>query len=1135
MDQMKNFVASEVALENSNLIEASAGTGKTYSIAILLLRLLLEKQLALKEVLMVTFTKAAVAELEERIRLFVRIAAKAAMGLPIKDTTISQLVAKAIEKQGEAKIRELLTQAVLLLDDTSVMTIHSFCQQTLNEFAFETGQLFGCDTLKDSGPLIDNEINKFWRTHVTSIPLKLLNILIDNGLSRANFSEVLNGHYGGKRYIAYVPDAQYGFSPDKLENEWIDIEKILSEADGCIQTLHTRILNDEGNLRAATGANRYAHPVFSALLDKPELFIKKIKEIRAKSDPKYVNTLYGHLLGACDDIDEIMSRIGERADKIISTLYCMSIQEASINIEAYKNRNSVLSFDDMIINLHSATVKDGNEQLLQSLRAKYKAVFVDEFQDTDKLQYEIFEQVFGQTNILFYIGDPKQSIYAWRKADINTYLKAATTVANNYSMNINYRSCPAYIRSMNVFFQPVKGFDTFAFGEQDNSFSYIPVDAPSTKTVQPLLKDSSPETPILLFECPTNDSIAIAVAKQVLALLEDKTYQLEVDGEFRSVKPSDIGILVRKNKQGKLIKNALAAVRIPAVTIDDSKILKSKEAIALLYLLQAFEDKSRGSINKALLSPFTGLDRNQILLLNDDQQQERFKIYSALWDQQGIYVSVSAFLRDYNVRAVLLNHSHGERVLTNLTQLVEILHKTQTGNKLNNGELIAWLQKATEGMDVQGDEFEQRIESDEEAVRIITIHKSKGLEYNIVFAPFLDMLPEGVGDFCSFRDTDSGEYLFAHHNQLSDEQSALLTEQLEQENRRVIYVAITRAVYKCYVFKNTASYYNNSSLKTFISGLKALDAENELIQFADHTAIPIHSKYSGKQEWKPLKHVKPAQFQLSDQNWHKLSYTFLSRKQPFIIKENGNIPVDEYDSFVFKQLPKSIVTGHLLHYILENIDFTKSTNWEKVIEMGIRRFIPATGDTYSKMLFVMLDHIVNTEINIDGTKITLANVGRNKRISEFEFDFNVGSFLNTSIEELSNNDVKFLVGYEDQYEGMMNGKIDLIFEYAGRYYILDWKSNFLGDSLSWYNTNSLRNTMNDGNYHLQYLIYTLAFKKYLTVKIPGFNYGEQFGGVVYMFLRGLRKGHENGIFSFLPPLEQIEKLENILIGSETAA
>jgi exodeoxyribonuclease V beta subunit len=123
-------------------------------------------------------------------------------------------------------------------------------------------------------------------------------------------------------------------------------------------------------------------------------------------------------------------------------------------------------------------------------------------------------------------------------------------------------------------------------------------------------------------------------------------------------------------------------------------------------------------------------------------------------------------------------------------------------------------------------------------VRIITIHKSKGLEYNVVFAPFLDMLPEGVGDFCSFRDTDSGEYLFAHQNQLSDEQSALLSEQLEQENRRMIYVAVTRAVYKCYIYKNTASYYNNSSLKTFIAGLKTLEAENELIQFADHTAIP---------------------------------------------------------------------------------------------------------------------------------------------------------------------------------------------------------------------------------------------------------------------------------------------------------
>lgn len=1132
MDQMKNFVASEVPLEDSNLIEASAGTGKTYSIAILLLRLLLEKQLVLKEVLMVTFTKAAVAELEERIRLFVRIAAKAADGITINDATILHLVNKAVEKQGETKVKELLTQAVLLLDDTSVMTIHSFCQQTLNEFAFETGQLFGCETLKDSGPLVDDEINKFWRKHVTGIPLKLLDILIESGLSRANFSEVLNGHYGGKRYISYLPDAHYELSSDFLENEWEGIESILSEAEGCTEILHARILNDEGNLRAITAANRYAHPALSTLLDNPEEFIKQIKARRTSG---YINNLYGHLLEACDEIDEIMRRIREKADSIINTLYCMCIREASINIQSYKNRNSVLSFDDMIINLHAATVKNDNEQLLQSLRAKYKAVFVDEFQDTDKLQYEIFEHVFGQTNILFYIGDPKQSIYAWRKADINTYLKAAATVANNYSMNINYRSCPAYIHSMNVFFQPVDGFDTFAFGNQENSFSYIPVDAPPAKTIQPLLKEGIPEAPILLFDCPTNDSIAAAVAKQILALLEDKSYQLEENDGHRSVKPSDIGILVRKNKQGKLIKNALAALRIPAVTIDDSKILKSHEAVALLYLLQAFEEKNRGAINKALLSPFTGFDRDQILLLNDDLQLERFKTYSVLWDQQGIYVSMAAFLRDYRVRSVLLNHSHGERVLTNLTQLIEILHKTQTSNKLNNGELIAWLQKATEGMDVQGDEFEQRIESDEEAVRIITIHKSKGLEYNIVFAPFLDMLPEGVGDFCSFRDTDSGEYLFAHHSQLNDEQAALLSEQLEQENRRMIYVAITRAVYKCYIYKNTATYYNNSSLKTFVSGLKAAQTESGLIQFADHTTIPSHPKYSGKQEWKPVKHRVPAQFHLSDQNWHKLSYSFLSRKQPYTIKENGNSAVGEYESFIFKQLPKSVVTGHLLHYILENIDFTKSENWEKIIDMGIRRFMPATGGTYSKMLFLMIDHIVNTHINIGGTTLTLSDVARSKRISEFEFDFNVGNFINTSIEELSDNDIRLLVGYEEQFEGMMNGKIDLIFEYGGKYYILDWKSNFLGDSLGHYNSASLKDAMNENNYHLQYLIYTLALKKYLAVKLQGFDYESQFGGVAYMFLRGIRKNQEGGVFSCIPSANQIERLENILIGTETAA
>jgi len=1131
MEKAEIFKVTEVPLRGSNLIEASAGTGKTYSIAILLLRLLLEKELLLKEVLMVTFTKAAVAELEERIRLFVRSAAKAAAGKAIGDATISGIVADATEKLGAEKVGLLLDRAVLLLDDTAVMTIHKFCQQTLNEFAFETGQLFGCETLDDIQTLIDDEVNKFWRTNVTGIRRDLLRALRDNGLSRGNFAAVLAGHFGGKRYITYRDGENYRISTAEMDEAWQTMEQAVAEAEASRQALYERIRNDEGNLAALTAANRYAHPALSHLLDDPAAFIAEIKKKRGSG---YIGTLYGHFLEASDHIDRLAGEISAGCQQVISRLCCQNIQEAAAGISAFKNRNSVLSFDDMISGLHNAVTKPESGGLIASLRKKYKAVFVDEFQDTDKLQYEIFQRVFGEGTVLFYIGDPKQSIYGWRKADIHTYLKAGMAVDSRFNMNINFRSCPSYITAMNVFFVPETGFDTFAFSGQEDMFGYIPVDAPEGKTTPGLLRAGAGDAPILIFECPNNGLLAEAVARQVLDLLEDSAYSLPGENGSRRVRPADIGILVRKNKQGRELKRALAGLGIPAINIDETKILDSDEAAQLLFVLQAIHEPGRGSINKALLGPFTGFGREDLLTLNEDEQQERFKSYSALWDTQGIYVALQAFLRDFRVRSVLLggDFAQGERILTNLTQLIEILHKTQTGNKFNNGELISWLQKGIEGMAVEGDEFEQRIESDEEAIRIITIHKSKGLEYPIVFAPYLDMLPEGIGDFCSFRDRDSGEYLFAHKEQLNDDQAALLSEQLEQENRRMIYVAVTRAVYKCYIFRNTASYYNRSSLRPFITALKTLPAANCPVQFGSIDTIPVHGRYSGKPVWKPLLRRELPDFSLADQRWCRISYTFLAKKLPYIPQTDDSLLTAPYDAFVFKQLPRGLVTGNMLHYILEQIDFTQEGQWRRVVAAALRRFIPSAGDAQLPMYLELVRHLVNADITAGGPLLRLSSVGRGQRVSELEFDFHTGDFVNTDLLALAGTGTTLALGYEVQLAGMMNGKIDLVFVSEGKYYILDWKSNFLGDQLAFYTADRLAQAMDEHNYHLQYLIYTLALKKYLTVRVPGFDYERDFGGVIYLFLRGVRAGGGYGVFTARPPLAQIAQLEQILTGGD---
>ena len=199
----KAFDPLTAPLQGSNLIEASAGTGKTYSIAILTLRLILEEKISIREILMVTFTKAAVAELEERIRKFIRSAYKCAQGETIGDKTISELVQSSIRKIGEEETVQILKEATLFLDETSVLTIHSFCQQTLTEFAFETNQLFGADLVQDTSSILEEEVQKFWRKHITTIQPGLLSILIDFNLNQSSITKIVQQHLAGKRFFKY--------------------------------------------------------------------------------------------------------------------------------------------------------------------------------------------------------------------------------------------------------------------------------------------------------------------------------------------------------------------------------------------------------------------------------------------------------------------------------------------------------------------------------------------------------------------------------------------------------------------------------------------------------------------------------------------------------------------------------------------------------------------------------------------------------------------------------------------------------------------------------------------------------------------------------------------------------------------
>lgn len=1139
MSEKKEFEVTEALLDKRNLIEASAGTGKTYSIAILVLRLLIEKpnnrqqHIRIQEILMVTFTNYAVAELETRVRLFVRSAYDYCLDNTGQcDETIQKVVKRAIDNNGREQTTLLLKEAVLMLDETSIMTIHGFCQRTLTEFAFDTGQLFGARATSKIvfDKMIDDVLNECWREKISTIKKKLWYDLLYNSFEKENARKALEHALGGKTLTQLNDYNNELEDQNALINRMDEIDATRTQL---LDNLQQDLIDNKSDYLARTQKNKNSKNWGEEPFLNPESLFKKIHKCQTDE----IKEEFSEVTAIENECKRLKAALKNAKHLLVEKVLQYVVREGVKKIEALKQKNSVFSFDDMIKRVAEA-VKE-NPAFCEQLRKKYKAVFVDEFQDTDKDQYSIFNTVFQKDTLLFYIGDPKQSIYAFRKADINTYFKARSEgVDRILEMNTNFRSSQDMVTALNLFFKPHKDFDTFHYGQDEQGIAYIPVKTPANKPFKHLMINKEDQKPLSVFKQATKGLIPNGVAANVVQLLEDGCL-MNADGQEEKIKPSDIGILVRDKWGADAVKKALARYKIPAVTIDDKKILESEEAKELLYVLIAVDDIKKNNINRALLTRFTGYTIEQLLSVDEEKTLNRFKAYKDAWSApgKGVFVMLMRFMADYNVRSVLQNISadDGARIVSNVLQLIELLHTISVRKQYSPTELINWLNSCVEGKTEDGDEYEQRMESDENAVNIITIHKSKGLEYNIVFAPYLDLETTISSKIktVEYRNEENGDYYFSDANLLKDLYDKKFLDwqkkQTEQENRRLLYVALTRAKYKCYIHTNIGR--KNTTMATFLEGLNASTNatwENYIEQKDSLPEVPFNYQYISNTANVPVAYKTCEGFSLEQINWRKLSYSALSPSHIGAAIENRKNPENEYDQFVFRDLKRGAKTGNLLHYIFENIDFANEKNWNKLVENAIKRTGYNNSTWTNDKLIALLRNTLQSEIRTPNDNFSMSQVSTEQRLNELEFDFPLKPFhtnqLKSLAEEISQWDVKDL----EQLEGIMNGKIDLFFEKNGKYYVLDWKSNYLGDATEDYEQEKLALAMAENNYNLQYHIYTVAVNKYLKTRLPNFNYERDFGGVIYLFLRGLRTGSNNGVFFHKPDWSNIEKLESVL-------
>ncbi len=1107
---MNPFEVKTVELSGANLIEASAGTGKTFSIAVLVVRLIIENQIPVSKMLLVTFTDAAAAELKERSMKFIREAISEFEQIGSSENKILREIVQEF-KGDKSEAKERLYEALLEIDQAMMCTIHSFCQRTLNEFAFETNQAYGKELITDLSAISSKYRQAFIREELSSLPVPMLEIVLP--IYNTYAGEIIKNQLAGKKYICSTDEIDVETCYSKMLE--YEAQKTNTIERISLEDMRSKILENGKDLEKYLGYVTSKEEAYESFLIANTKKFAKLFPILA------------------EEVIQQNHSVNELKRQLKDWLIGNFINWISTKIEATLKKKNLFTYDDLINQLFEVRM---NENLKQILRAKYDAIFLDEFQDTDQKQYDIFYKLFQEdpTKILFYIGDPKQSIYSWRKADLNTYHQARNSIleSKRFDMKVNFRSSAQLIAALNHFFDPTGDFDTFENGveaSEQNRINYIPVSSANTDS-KGLVNAGVEFPPIRVINQHNNNG-------EIYESLELTLMQLffgELSLNDKSVKPSNVCVLTRTNKQGKAVKEILDRLSIPSVISDDSKVINSLEANELRYLLEAILSPQKSSIQKAFLTYFLNYTVDEIKALNFDYYIELFASYGKLWAKDGVYVALNRFITDFNIIQKLQEKKiSGQRVISNLKQLIELLQEKELRNAFTPSETYTFLQNQLHSSnDEEVSEYAQRLENDEDTVKIVTIHKSKGMEYDIVVAPFLDFNDSEVFEFSSIRiprEKADNNYVYVTNPIVDDTLKQQYTLQQRQENRRLIYVALTRAKYNIFIINKTKN--DRHSLAGFIKHFPASTNGIQLVNREALEQVTLGNLDTGKNvdqaTKRPLEKIS-----FSDSNFKKMSYSFLAAHPIKGVKEQRETYEEgSYEQFIFKDLPKGAHVGNLLHDIFEFIDYSDETKWKEIIQNLVVRYLPAekSDPVFLDCLYKLVVNTLQTNIQLENESFQLSYLKREKRKNEFEFNFAIpNDFSISELENVLENDSREIHTNYTTVKGLMTGFIDLFFEHDGKFYILDWKSNFLGDSIEDYNQTGVAKAMNESNYHLQYLIYALALDKYLTSKLPGFDFEQQFGGVIYLFLRGNREGEQSGVYTQKVTKEELTRLKKAL-------
>ncbi|MFY0823597.1 exodeoxyribonuclease V subunit beta [Klebsiella pneumoniae] len=1169
-DTAESLDPLRLPLIGERLIEASAGTGKTFTIAALYLRLLLglggeaayPRAISVEELLVVTFTEAATEELRGRIRSNIHELRIACLRGESDNPLYSALLAEIADKDDAAKT---LLLAERQMDEAAVFTIHGFCQRMLSLNAFESGMLFEQQLIEDESRLRYQACADFWRRHCYPLTRDIAAVIHDVWKGPRDLLKSLDRWLQGEAPQLKSPPApnetlaerhqQIIARIDSLKQQW---REQVGEIEGVLENsgLDRRKFNrgNQGKWMEKVNAWAQEETLSYQLPDALEKFAQSflLERTKAGGEPP-VHPLFSA-------VESLLASSLTLTDLVLARAM-VEIRDA---VAREKRRRGELGFDDMLSRLDEALRGDSGETLASAIRQRFPVAMIDEFQDTDPQQYRIFRRIWRRQpeTALLLIGDPKQAIYAFRGADIFTYMKARGDVAAHYTLDTNWRSSPGMVGSVNRLFS--LSDNPFMFHE----IPFLPVKAAAKNKGLRFTVDAAdvPAMNVWLMPGDTVGSgdyqtfMAQLCATQIRDWLSagQRGRALLWRGETsRPVQASDITVLVRNRLEAAQVREALQTLGIPSVYLSNrDSVFETLEAQELLWLLQAVLAPEReNTLRSALATSMFGLTALDIENLNQDEQAwdalvEEFSEYRQIWRQRGVMPMLRALMTARHIAENLLATRGGERRLTDILHISELLQEAASQLESEHA-LVRWLAQHIAEPDSNAASQQMRLESDKHLVQIVTIHKSKGLEYPLVWLPFIARFRKQDQAFYHDRET------FAAVLDLGQDEASLELAEAERlaEDLRLLYVALTRAVWHCSLGvaplssrKSGNSDFHLSALGRLLQAGEAMDAAGLAARLADFCHGDIALQIPGELDltpWQapaatiPRLSARELQRRIAD-DWRVTSYSGLQQHgfsggQDLLprldVDAAGVGEVVEEPQLTPHQFPRGAAPGTFLHSLFEELDFT-----QPVPERWMAEKLQLSGfdAQWAPVLTDWLGGVLKTRL--PGPDIALNQLAARDKQVEMAFYLPIAQLL--TAERLD----ALIRQYDPlsadtppldfrQVRGMLKGFIDLVFRHEGRYYLLDYKSNWLGEDREAYTRPAMEQAMRAHRYDLQYQLYSLALHRYLRHRLADYDYDRHFGGVIYLFLRGM-DGQEGGqgIFTTRPVRPLIDGLDQLFAG-----